>query len=126
MQGLIARFIAIITRLTGLIRVEIVGDSMLPTYQSGQRIWVKIFSKPLSEERIVELQGRVVLVEREEYPGIYLLKRLDRVKGDLIWVEGDNKLPSIEPLQSDSRKFGWLSRDRLRGLAILSWGIQKK
>lgn len=112
------RLLGILTRLTGLTRVEIEGESMSPTYRTGQRIWVKLFDEPPSVTRTMALRGRVVLVEREEYPGIFLLKRLEKVHGDLMWIEGDNKDPSIVELQHDSRKFGWLSRECVRGVAI--------
>ena len=117
MVDLTRRLLAVLTRLTGLTRVEIEGNSMSPTYRTGQRIWVKLFKEPPSEARTIALRGRVVLVEREEYPGIFLLKRLEKIHGDLIWIEGDNKDPAIAELQHDSRKFGWLSRECLRGVA---------
>lgn len=91
---------------------------MSPTFRTGQRIWVRIFKEAPSQERVVTLRGRVILAEREEYPGIYLLKRLEKVHGDLIWIEGDNKDPAIAELQNDSRKFGWLPRESVRGVVI--------
>lgn len=91
---------------------------MAPTYRTGQRVWVRLFDGIPSESRALELRGRVILVEREEYPGIFLLKRLEKVHGNLIWVEGDNKDPEIAELQHDSRKFGWISRECIRGVAL--------
>lgn len=91
---------------------------MEPTFRNGQRIWVRLLKEAPSEERIVRFRGRVVLVEREEYPGILLLKRLEKVHGDLIWVEGDNKESDLAELQHDSRKFGWLSRECVRAVAV--------
>ena len=91
---------------------------MEPTFRNGQRIWVRFLKEAPSEERIVRLRGRVILVEREEYPGILLLKRLEKVHGDLIWVEGDNKDAELVELQHDSRKFGWLSRESVRAVAV--------
>jgi signal peptidase I len=107
-----------LSRLTGFTRVEIEGNSMEPTFHHGQRIWVRMLKEAPSEERTRGLRGRVVLVEREEYPGILLLKRLEKVHGDLIWIEGDNKDASIAKLQHDSRKFGWISRGSLRAVAV--------
>ena len=108
----------LLARLRGITRVEIEGNSMAPTYRTGQRIWVRLFDGIPSESRVLKLRGRVILVEREEYPGIYLLKRLEKVHGNLIWVEGDNKDPEIAELQQDSRKFGWISRECIRGVAL--------
>lgn len=91
---------------------------MLPTFRHGQRVWAKLYSRTLSAEQVLALRGRVVLVEREEYPGIFLLKRLEKVHGDLIWIEGDNKDPAISELQHDSRKFGWLDKSQVSGLVL--------
>jgi signal peptidase I len=105
-------------RFFGFTQVEIEGNSMAPTFRTGQRIWVRLFKEIPSEDRVLDLRGRIILVEREEYPGIFLLKRLEKVHGDLIWVEGDNKDPEIAELQHDSRKFGWISRECVRGVAL--------
>lgn len=91
---------------------------MEPTFHHGQRIWVRMLKEAPSEERTRALRGRVVLVEREEYPGILLLKRIEKVHGDLIWIEGDNKDANVAKLQHDSRKFGWISRGSLRAVAV--------
>lgn len=91
---------------------------MSPTYRTGERIWVRLLKEPPTQEKMTDLRGRVILVERDEYPGIYLLKRLEKVHGDLIWVEGDNKDTALAQLQHDSRKFGWLSRETVRGVAL--------
>ncbi len=109
---------AFFSRLTGFTRVEIEGHSMEPTLHHGQAIWVRMLKEAPSKERTLALRGRVVLVEREEYPGILLLKRIEKVHGDLIWIEGDNKDASISKLQHDSRKFGWISRESLRAVAV--------
>lgn len=107
-----------LSRILSVANVEIEGNSMAPTFQTGQRIWVKLFKGIPSEEQILQIRGRVILVEREEYPGIFLLKRLEKVHGGSIWIEGDNKDPAIAELQHDSRKFGWLSRECVRGVAL--------
>ena len=123
MIGLTRRLLGILKgtlkKITRVTRVEIEGNSMLPTYRHGQRVWVKFYSETVPAKKVVQLRGRVILVEREEYPGILLLKRLEKVHGDLIWIEGDNKDPAIAELQHDSRKFGWLDRRTMRGRTIL-------
>jgi phage repressor protein C with HTH and peptisase S24 domain len=98
---------------------------MEPTFSSGEQIWVRLFNQVVSEEKLLLLRGRVVLIERDEYPGIYLIKRLEKVHGSLLWVEGDNKDISITSLQHDSRKFGWLSIDTLKGVALKSTSAKK-
>lgn len=118
MIDLTRRILETLSSVTGLTRVEIEGRSMEPTLKNGQKIWVRLFHSHPSSEYLVGIRGRVILVEREEYPGIFLLKRLEKVHGDLIWVEGDNKDSLIADLQHDSRKFGWLPRESMRGVAI--------
>ena len=118
MIGLSRKILENLSSITGLTRVEIEGRSMEPNFKSGQKIWVRLFRSTPSQEQVIQMRGQVILVEREEYPGIFLLKRLEKVHGDLIWVEGDNKDYVIAALQHDSRKFGWLSRDSIRGLAL--------
>jgi phage repressor protein C with HTH and peptisase S24 domain len=102
----------------GLTRAEVSGTSMEPTLYSGERIWIRLFNGVISEEKLLELRGRVVLIERDEYPGIYLIKRLEKVHGPLLWIEGDNKDSTIESLQHDSRKFGWLPINTIKGVAL--------
>jgi signal peptidase I len=118
MIGSTRKILEILSSTTGLTRVEIEGRSMEPTFKSGQKIWVRLFRFAPTSHYVVGIRGRVILVEREEYPGIFLLKRLEKVHGDLIWVEGDNKDPLMADLQHDSRKFGWLSVESIRGVAV--------
>lgn len=113
-------------KITGITRVEVEGNSMLPTYRHGQRVWVKLYEETISAEKVLRLRGQVILVEREEYPGIFLLKRLEKVHGDLIWIEGDNKDPAIAELQHDSRKFGWLDKVQISGLILTTARRSKK
>lgn len=118
MIGLSRKILESLSARTGFTRVEIEGRSMEPTFKSGQKIWVRLFRSNPSQEEVIQMRGQVILVEREEYPGIFLLKRLEKVHGKLIWVEGDNKDPVIADLQHDSRKFGWLPLESIRGVAI--------
>jgi phage repressor protein C with HTH and peptisase S24 domain len=118
MKALSRRLLKLVFGLTGLTRVEIEGNSMAPTYQTGEQIWVRLVKEAPTAAQLHHLRGQVILVERDEYPGIYLLKRLEKVHGDLIWIEGDNKDATVAPLQHDSRKFGWLTRETVRGVAL--------
>ena len=108
----------LLARFTAITLVDVEGKSMEPTLRNGQRIWVRIFKEAPSAQRILTFRGRIILIEREQYPGILLIKRLEKVHGDLVWVEGENKDPSLAELQHDSRKFGWLSKECVRGVAI--------
>lgn len=107
-----------ILRLFSIERAEVKGLSMAPTLRDGQVIWVRMAKVPLSREYLENIRGRVVILERDEMPGILLIKRLEKVHGDLIWIEGDNKDASLLELQNDSRKFDWLSSQTIKGVAV--------
>ena len=107
-----------ILRLFSIERAEVKGRSMAPTLRDGQVIWVRMAKVPLSREYLEKIRGRVVIVERDEMPGILLIKRLEKVHGDLIWIEGDNKDASLLELQNDSRKFDWLLSQTIKGVAV--------
>ena len=112
------RVVESILRLLSIERAEVKGLSMAPTLRDGQVIWVRMAKVSLSREYLEKIRGRVVIVERDEMPGILLIKRLEKVHGDLIWIEGDNKDASLLELQSDSRKFDWLSSQTIKGVAV--------
>lgn len=107
-----------ILRLFSIERAEVKGLSMAPTLRDGQVIWVRMAKVSLSREYLEKIRGRVVIVERDEMPGILLIKRLEKVHGDLIWIEGDNKDASLLELQNDSRKFDWLLSQTIKGVAV--------
>lgn len=82
--------------------VVVAGDSMLPTYGSGD--W-------LVATRIRRIApGQVVVIERESRPGILLIKRVLRSEGQKWWVEGDNASAS-----DDSRTFGAINESEIIG-----------
>lgn len=107
-----------ILRLFSIERAEVKGLSMAPILRDGQVIWVRMAKVSLSREYLEKIRGRVVIVERDEMPGILLIKRLEKVHGDLIWIEGDNKDVGLLELQNDSRKFDWLSSQTIKGVAV--------
>lgn len=82
--------------------VLVAGDSMLPTYASGD--WLVATRK----RRITP--GQVVVIERESRPGILLIKRVLRAEGQKWWVEGDNASAS-----DDSRSFGAIDEAEIVG-----------
>jgi nickel-type superoxide dismutase maturation protease len=99
-------------------RIEVEGPSMQPTLEPGD--WA-IASVPARVRR-----GDIVVVEHPERPGFEIVKRVVRVPGDVapgglelgdeVWIEGD------EPLSStDSRQFGPVPIDRVRGRVRLVW-----
>ena len=84
-------------------RFTINGKSMLPTLQPGQNVLsVNWFYKPkVGEIVVVEVNGKE------------MVKRVQKVDGRHIFVEGDNKEES-----TDSRYFGPISRDQIKGKVI--------
>ena len=68
---------------------------MAPKLHPGQLILATAFFKKLRP-------GQVVIVERENKQ---LIKRIERIKEDKVFVVGDNLNASI-----DSRQFGWLDQ----------------
>ncbi len=86
-------------------RVEVVGESMVPTLLPGDRLLVS----GLAASRC----GDLVAVEDPERAGLVLVKRLAARQGDRLWVAGDNIAAS-----RDSRQFGPLDRAALWGRVV--------
>ena len=82
--------------------VVVAGDSMLPTYASGDWL-VATWNRRIAP-------GQVVVIERESRPGILLIKRVLRAEGQKWWVEGDNASAS-----DDSRSFGAIYESEIVG-----------
>ena len=91
-------------RLFRLGTVAVSGDSMLPTFGSGD--WLVVRWK--SRFKV----GDVVVIEREEWPGVLLIKRFLRMEADRVWVEGDSQS------SKDSRHWGAISADEIVGKVL--------
>ena len=88
-------------------RFVISGNSMLPTLRPKTSVisfnWHYIFNKPkLNDLVVAKVNGRLII------------KRIKRIDGRKIWVEGDNKKES-----TDSRNFGWIDKRQLIGKVII-------
>ena len=79
--------------------VEVAGNSMSPTYQPGD--WLLVRWATLFEE------GDTVVIEREERPGIFLIKRFLRYEDGKCWVEGDSEA------STDSRQWGAIPKEEI-------------
>ena len=99
-------------------RVEVHGDSMVPTLESGD--WAIAVRTPV---RV----GAVAVVEHPGRPGFELVKRVVAGPGDAVpdrtvlgaaeyWVEGDAAGSS-----SDSRAFGPVRGAGVRGTVVYVW-----
>lgn len=83
------------------------GLSMLPTYKGGELVLIK--------KSFLKLEsGDIVVVKPKGYP--LAIKRIVAIKGDLVFVQGDNTQNSI-----DSRTYGWLNLKNIEGKVIKSW-----
>ena len=88
------------------------GDSMEPTYSAGDWLmgrWAKYKVTGLNRIKI----GDVVVIERDEQPGIFYVKRIGDVRkaGDgapAVYLLSDN------PAGTDSRTWGWLPITNVR------------
>ena len=60
--------------------------------------------------------GQVVLVERENQPGVFLIKRVLREVEGKYWVEGDNKAES-----TDSRQWGAIADQEIVGRVLFRY-----
>lgn len=104
-------------------RARVTGNSMAPTYLDGDVLWVQIFK---GAPREIPLRT-VVLVEREQQPGILYIKRIQKSHSGAYWVEGDNRDPEITELISDSRVWGYLQAHEIHGKVLLKiWPIKKR
>ena len=90
---------------------------MLPGFSDGQTLFfqasLKLGSNIEGIEGIEGLVGKIVLIERESYPGIFYIKRVTLIDQRGIWVQGDN-----EGASTDSRQWGFLTPEEIIGVAL--------
>jgi signal peptidase I len=82
------------------------GDSMEPTYSAGDWLMGRWAKYKLSGFNRIKT-GDVVVIEREEQPGIFYVKRISQTRASgghmpTIYVLSDNTAGT------DSRQWGWL------------------
>jgi phage repressor protein C with HTH and peptisase S24 domain len=75
---------------------------MLPTYQSGDTLLGTGWFRP----RV----GQVVIAH---HGGLPLVKRITKIEGQKVWLEGDNRIAS-----TDSRSFGYVDQSQVVGRVI--------
>ena len=99
---------ALRVRRPPLARVEVVGDSMRPALEPGDRLLVLGWGVPgrLSP-------GGMVTVADPRHPGRVLVKRITARNGSGLVLRGDNPAAS-----TDSRIFGPVEAGRVRGRVV--------
>ena len=96
--------------------VKVAGGSMLPTYREGDRLFVSwLDSAPGLEAVGNSLVSKVVVVEREERPGIFLVKRVQKFHAGNYWVQGENDA------STDSRSWGWIPANEVIGVVLFRY-----
>ena len=101
--------------------VKVAGGSMLPAYRDGDWLLVSWIHKVPSVETIDNaLIGKVVVIEQESRPGIYLIKRVRKFDSGKYWVEGDGAG------SADSRNWGWLEAKEIIGVVLFRYFRKKQ
>ena len=88
------------------------GDSMEPTYSAGDWLMGRWANYKLTGWNKVSV-GDVVVIERDEQPGIFYVKRIKEIRGvgtdsAAIYLLSDNEAGT------DSRQWGWLPVTSIR------------
>ena len=88
------------------------GDSMEPTYGAGDWLMGRWANYTLAGFNKVRA-GDVVVIERDEQPGVFYVKRISEVR------RSEGHMPTIFLLSdnsagTDSRQWGWLPRPNVR------------
>ncbi|MEY4231860.1 MAG: hypothetical protein RL144_60 [Actinomycetota bacterium] len=87
---------------------------MAPTYKDGAWLLVRWFGNSPEKNFGTGLIGKILVIEKRERPGIFLVKRLKKVVDQKFWVEGDNES------STDSRQWGLIYSDELVGQVIFT------
>jgi signal peptidase I len=101
--------------------VKVSGGSMLPAYRDGDWLFVSWIDGAAGLAAVGKsIVGKVVVVEREERPGIFLVKRVQKFHSDKYWVEGDGNE------STDSRSWGWIAAQEIVGVVLFRYKRGKK
>ena len=87
---------------------------MNPTYKDGD--WLLFKQVKVGASNLQGLVGKIVVIERESYPGIHFIKRVLRVDPSGLWVEGDNQGAS-----TDSRQWGAITPQEIVGRVLFRY-----
>ncbi len=88
---------------------------MTPTFNNGDYLLVLWLPEPPLRASL----GSLAVIEREERPGIFLIKRIQKAHAGNYWVEGDNEE------STDSRTWGWISPHEVVGRVLFRYRKKK-
>ena len=83
------------------------GDSMWPTYHDGDRLIC-------SASDTIDV-GSVVVFKHPLRANLNAVKRVSKIEGDWMFVEGDNPDPTSS---NDSHNFGRIARSSILGVVV--------
>ena len=89
------------------VRVRISGDSMWPTYPDGTEFDLH---PPQEDQPQV---GDIVLCKHPFFPDLQIVKRVQSLEQEMIFLVGDNPDPTVS---EDSHNFGTIHRDEILGI----------
>ena len=86
-------------RLFSTVKVD--GLSMAPTFIPGDVLYVRWFSRKGAKASSLKV-GEIVILERDEQPGVFYIKRINQIAAEGIWFKSEN------PKGTDSNTWGWV------------------
>ena len=94
---------------------------MAPTFIPGDQLYVRWYSRKGAKASALAV-GNIVILERDEQPGVFYIKRLTEVRPESyqIFVSSDN------PEGTDSRQWGWLPVLSVRAKVVSRVRVAKK
>jgi signal peptidase I len=96
-------------------RVIVEGTSMQPTY--NPRDWLLIRYRGFGKKRPFLRLGDVVVIEREQQPGIFYIKRVSEIQRKSA-VQESYFVRSDNDSGTDSRTWGYLRKEEIVGKVI--------
>jgi len=86
-------------RLFSTVKVD--GLSMAPVFIPGDVLYVRWFSRKGANASALKVDD-IVILERDEQPGVFYIKRITQIAAEGIWCKSEN------PKGTDSTTWGWL------------------
>lgn len=105
-QKLQTKLIEYFFLLSPIIKFKVIGESMEPTLQENDFVFLNKFSYLLIPPQINDIIVLKDPINKEKY----IIKRIREIKDQKFFVVGDNKNKS-----TDSNVFGWISKKDILG-----------